>query len=304
MKQSMRKALLGLLGTSFGLYMLAVPLIATAHPYTPFGYHNYQAMNPIFNNNSQYPIGVVKTAAAKLGFNVNRDTFTLKSQSSTSAIVTVLHNGANYDVTLQQLKGQGAWVITSVRNSKIRDNSAKNNTNSTPATGTTNSGSLAGSGTTTTTTAPTISSPSTNNVPSATVATPASSGNAAAAEQQAVDLLNADRRANGLAGLQVDSRLTTLAQNYAQDMINRNYFSHYNPEGQSPFDRMTQAGITYSAAGENIAINQSVPKAEVAFMNSSGHRANILNSTYTKVGIGVAFDKNGNVYVVQDFIRP
>ncbi|MCP6429200.1 CAP domain-containing protein, partial [Klebsiella pneumoniae] len=86
----------------------------------------------------------------------------------------------------------------------------------------------------------------------------------------------------------------TLARNYAQDMLNRNYFSHYSPEGQSPFDRMKQAGITYSAAGENIAINRTVQQAEAAFMNSSGHRANILNSTYTKVGIGIAFDKSGN----------
>nr|WP_245867806.1 CAP domain-containing protein [Sporomusa silvacetica] len=125
-----------------------------------------------------------------------------------------------------------------------------------------------------------------------------------ATEQQAVNLLNADRRANGLPDLQVDSRLTTLARNYAQDMLNRNYFSHYSPEGQSPFDRIKLAGITYSAAGENIGINQTVQQAEVAFMNSSGHRANILNSSYTKVGIGVTFDKSGNVYVVQDFIKP
>jgi uncharacterized protein YkwD len=131
-----------------------------------------------------------------------------------------------------------------------------------------------------------------------------SSTNAAAAEQQAVSLLNADRRANGLPDLQVDSRLTTLAQNYAQDMINRNYFSHTNPEGQSPFDRMKQAGISYSYAGENIAMDQNVQSAEIAFMNDSDHRANILSANYTTVGIGVAYDKNGNVYVVQDFIKP
>lgn len=128
--------------------------------------------------------------------------------------------------------------------------------------------------------------------------------NAVAAEQQAVSLLNADRRANGLPDLQVDSRLTTLAQNYAQDMINRNYFSHTNPEGQTPFDRMTQAGISYSYAGENIAQAQNVQAAEVAFMNDAGHRANILSPNYTAVGIGVAYDNNGNIDVVQDFIKP
>jgi uncharacterized protein YkwD len=130
------------------------------------------------------------------------------------------------------------------------------------------------------------------------------SGNIAADEQQAVALMNADRRAQGLPDLQVDSRLTNLGEQYAQDMINRNFFSHTNPEGQSPFDRMKQAGIAYTYAGENIAINQSVPAAETAFMNSPGHRANILNVSYTSVGIGVAYDKSGNVYIVQEFIKP
>ncbi|MDF2479453.1 MAG: SCP-like extracellular, partial [Sphingobacterium sp.] len=63
------------------------------------------------------------------------------------------------------------------------------------------------------------------------------------------------------------------------------------------------AGISYSAVGENIAENTSVQAAETSFMNSSGHRANILNSNYTTVGIGVAYDSAGNVYVVQDFIK-
>jgi uncharacterized protein YkwD len=143
-----------------------------------------------------------------------------------------------------------------------------------------------------------------NSASASATSTSISTTNAVAAEQQAVSLLNADRRANGLSDLQVDPRLTTLAQNYAQDMINRNYFSHTNPEGQSPFDRMTQAGISYSYAGENIAQAQNVQAAEVAFMNDAGHRANILSPNYTTVGIGVAYDKNGNVYVVQDFIKP
>jgi uncharacterized protein YkwD len=130
------------------------------------------------------------------------------------------------------------------------------------------------------------------------------SNNVAAAEQQAVNLLNTDRRAQGLPDLKVDSRLTQLGEKYAQDMINRNFFSHTNPEGQSPFDRMKQAGISYIYAGENIAINKSVPTAEVAFMNSPEHRANILSKNYTKVGIGVAYDKNGEIYVAQEFISP
>lgn len=135
-----------------------------------------------------------------------------------------------------------------------------------------------------------------------TPTSPASTAGVAAAEKRAFDLLNADRIANGLKPLKLNSQLTALGGRYAQDMINRNFFSHYNPEGQSPFDRMKQAGISYGYAGENLAINSNVDAAEKAFMNSSGHRANILNSNYTEVGVGVRYDAKGSAYVVQEFI--
>lgn len=126
-------------------------------------------------------------------------------------------------------------------------------------------------------------------------------GGTATEQQQALALLNADRVANGLAPLRLNTRLASLADYYAQDMINRNFFAHNNPEGQSPFDRMKAWGISFGYAGENLAINTSVPAAEKAFMNSSGHRANILNSHYTQVGIGVRHNSKGQVYVVQEF---
>lgn len=144
-----------------------------------------------------------------------------------------------------------------------------------------------------------------NNSDSSSSGSTGSSGStstSATDEQQALTLLNQDRAENGLSALKSNSQLTTLARNYAKDMIDRNYFSHYNPEGQSPFDRMTAAGISYKTAGENLAINSSVANAEKAFMNSSGHRANILNSTYTDVGVGVVRNASGQVYVVQEFI--
>lgn len=122
------------------------------------------------------------------------------------------------------------------------------------------------------------------------------------AEQRAFDLLNADRRANGLPGLKLNGSLVVLAENYGKDMIKRNFFSHYNPEGQSPFDRMRNYGINYRYAGENLAINRNVDAAEKALMNSPGHRANILNPNYTEVGVGVSYDTRGSVYVVQEFI--
>lgn len=156
--------------------------------------------------------------------------------------------------------------------------------------------------TSTPTTSPTTTTPSTTIPATTPTTTPVSSTGTATVEKTAFDLLNADRASNGLKPLKLNSQLTVLGENYAQDMINRNYFSHTNPEGQSPFDRMTKAGISYSYAGENIAINSNVTTAEQAFMNSPGHRANILNTNYTDVGIGVRLDASGSAHVVQEFI--
>ncbi|GBG55725.1 serine protease [Sporomusaceae bacterium FL31] len=146
------------------------------------------------------------------------------------------------------------------------------------------------------------SSASKSTTGSTTTGSQTSTNGTSSEKQQAFALLNQDRAANGLPALTLNSKLTSLADAYAADMIKRGYFSHYNPEGQSPFDRMNKAGISYSTAGENLAINNSVAAAETAFMKSSGHRANILNSSYTDVGIGVVHSSNGSVYVVQEFI--
>lgn len=137
---------------------------------------------------------------------------------------------------------------------------------------------------------------------STTTGSQTSTNGTSSEKQQAFALLNQDRAANGLPALTLNSKLTSLADAYAADMIKRGYFSHYNPEGQSPFDRMNNAGISYKTAGENLAINTNVSAAEAAFMKSSGHRANILNSSYTDVGIGVVHSSDGSVYVVQEFI--
>jgi uncharacterized protein YkwD len=152
--------------------------------------------------------------------------------------------------------------------------------------------------------ASTNSESQTSSLPPVSAPAPAVINNGTADEQRAFSLLNADRAQNGLPLLKWNSKLASLAEKYGQDMINRGYFSHYNPEGQSPFDRMRIDGIDYSYAGENLAINTGVSAAEQAFMNSPGHRANILNSNYTEVGIGVRYSSNGSVYVVQEFIKP
>lgn len=121
-------------------------------------------------------------------------------------------------------------------------------------------------------------------------------------EKRAFDLMNADRTANGLPALKLNMNVVKVARAHGQDMINRNFFAHENPNGLSPFDRMRANGIQFSYAGENLAINRTVDLAEKAFMNSPGHRANILSPNYTEVGIGVRYDANGSVYVVQNFI--
>jgi len=112
--------------------------------------------------------------------------------------------------------------------------------------------------------------------------------------------INADRTANGLSPLTLDKSLCNGAYLKSKDMAENNYFSHTSPTYGSPFNMMQNLGISYSAAGENIALNTSVKGAYDAFMNSSGHRANILGASFGKVGLG--FYQEGNyLYVTQWF---
>ncbi len=86
-------------------------------------------------------------------------------------------------------------------------------------------------------------------------------------------------------------------------MVNKNYFSHTSPTYGSPFDMMKQFGISYKTAGENIAMGQKTPSEVVtAWMNSEGHRKNILSSSFTQIGVGVAKNANGQLYWTQMFI--
>lgn len=112
---------------------------------------------------------------------------------------------------------------------------------------------------------------------------------------------NAQRANNGVAGLSIDAQLVQVARARAQDMADNNYFSHTSPSGQTAFSILNGMGYSYSIAGENIARNnypdsQSVQVAMDGFMNSSGHRANILDGRYTKVGIGAAIGADGMKY--------
>lgn len=122
---------------------------------------------------------------------------------------------------------------------------------------------------------------------------PQPSTNLSQLEQQMLNMINQERRANGLQPLRMDSRLVNLARKKSQDMIDNNYFSHNSPTYGSPFKMLNDAGVNYNTAGENLAGNSSVSGAHRALMNSSGHRRNILSSKFTRVGIGI---KKGGPY--------
>ncbi|MHB8158372.1 MAG: CAP domain-containing protein [Desulfocucumaceae bacterium] len=106
-------------------------------------------------------------------------------------------------------------------------------------------------------------------------------------EQRMLSSVNAERVKNGLSALTPNLKLTGVARLKAKDLIDKNYFGHTSPTYGSPFDMMHQFGITYRTAGENLAGAPSVDTAHTNLMNSPGHRANILNSSFREVGIGV-----------------
>ncbi|MED4452659.1 CAP domain-containing protein [Metabacillus fastidiosus] len=120
-------------------------------------------------------------------------------------------------------------------------------------------------------------------------------------EQKVIDLTNQERAKQGLSPLKLDTKLSQIARTKSLDMKNKGYFSHTSPTYGSPFDMMKQFGISYTSAGENIAKGQRSPEEVVnAWMNSEGHRANILNSSYTHIGVGYVEDGN---YWTQMFIK-
>jgi len=124
-------------------------------------------------------------------------------------------------------------------------------------------------------------------------ATPAPTTGLTADEQQMINLVNQERKAQGLKPLEVDMQLVKLARMKSQDMIDKNYFSHTSPTYGSPFDMMKKYGVSYKTAGENLAGASSVATAHKNLMNSEGHRKNILNSSFTHIGIGIV---NGGPY--------
>ena len=121
-----------------------------------------------------------------------------------------------------------------------------------------------------------------------------------AAVQEVVDLTNKERAKEGLKALQIDVKLTQSAQAKSQDMKNKNYFDHTSPTYGSPFDQMKSLGITYKSAGENIAMGQrSAAEVVDGWMKSPGHRENIMNPSFTHIGVGLS---DSGFYWTQQFI--
>ncbi len=122
-------------------------------------------------------------------------------------------------------------------------------------------------------------------------------------EWQVVSLVNAARTKAGLKPLRASAELSRVARFKSADMRDRNYFSHQSPAYGSPFQMIRNFGVSYRTAGENIAAGQRTPQEVMnAWMNSSGHRANILNPNYTHVGIGTAGSSRYGLLFTQMFI--
>ncbi len=123
-------------------------------------------------------------------------------------------------------------------------------------------------------------------------------------EEEVVRLVNVERAKVGQPALTLNWELSRVARHKSQDMINKNYFDHQSPTYGSPFDMMKNFGIKYTAAGENIAKGQPTPASVMqSWMNSPGHRSNIVSSSYNQIGVGAAKDAKGNLVWTQMFIK-
>lgn len=130
----------------------------------------------------------------------------------------------------------------------------------------------------------------------------AEQANSTVQADEVLKLVNQERAKVGLKALTLSPELTNVATVKAKDMRDKNYFDHTSPTYGSPFDMMTRFGIKYSSAGENIAAGQKTPQEVMnSWMNSSGHRANILNKDYEQLGVGYVTGGSYGTYWVQMF---
>lgn len=138
--------------------------------------------------------------------------------------------------------------------------------------------------------------------PAPTTGTPNYNAPVTSMETQMINLVNQERAKNGLQPLTIDMRIIKTARMKSQDMIAKKYFDHQSPTYGSPFDLIKSQGITYKTAGENLAGAATVDRAHTILMNSAGHRANILNPKYTKIGIGIIQGGPYGLMITQHFL--
>ena len=120
-------------------------------------------------------------------------------------------------------------------------------------------------------------------------------------EARMLDLVNQERVAAGLRPLAPDPELTQVARQHSTDMFARGYFAHVTPEGRDPFERMREANVRFVTAGENLALAPTLQIAHTGLMRSPGHRANILQRDFGRVGIGIMDGGIHGLMVTQDF---
>ena len=114
-------------------------------------------------------------------------------------------------------------------------------------------------------------------------------------------LINKERTSRGLTPLTMNDKARAVAENYSRTMFAEGFFSHIDNAGHNPFDRMKAGGLTYAAAGENLALAPTLELAHQGLMNSPGHRANILSPDYRTVGIGIIDGGMYGLMITQDF---
>ena len=254
-------------------------------------------------------LGVVSafTASAMLPVNALCKNNNHKCTTLTTSKLYIIINGVKYTLPLRPscpivpsiptIYGThcGTHTGSPIKPSTTPDNSTNNNGNSNTTTKPNNNNNSNSNATT---------KPNNNNNNSnATTKPSTSTQNFSEYQKQVLDLVNAERTKRGLNPLTLDAKLSNTATLKSQDMINKGYFDHTSPTYGSPFDMMQQFGISYRSAGENIAMGQRTPQEVMnSWMNSSGHRANILNSSFTTLGVGIAKDANGTIYWTQMFI--
>lgn len=145
------------------------------------------------------------------------------------------------------------------------------------------------------------SNPEPTATPTPTQAPPSASVNISEFEQEIFTLTNEQRQKNGVAPLTFSNEIAAVARAHSKDMNDRNFFDHNNPDGLNPFQRMQIGGISFSTAGENIAGGQTPSIMMTNWMNSPGHKANILSPAFHKIGVGVSVSSRYGFLATQDF---